>query len=136
MKYTKVGWACFYFSKVCVWYSDIIQSFVVGCKSKSMYRHIVKKLNFVYFILLAGLTSPQIASGVFTLGTAAVLPFYTLMVVAPTAELVKLFFISNWWCICLVVWSIGICCESDVWTLSLKSEFQILFVFGQNAVSE
>lgn len=60
-----------------------------------MYRHIVKKLNFVYFILLAGLTSPQIASGVFTLGTAAVLPFYTLMVVAPTAELVKLFFISN-----------------------------------------
>lgn len=35
------------------------------------------------------LTNPQIASGVFTLGTAAVLPFYTLMVVAPRAELTK-----------------------------------------------
>lgn len=33
--------------------------------------------------------SPQIASSVFTLGTAAVLPFYTLMVVAPKAELTK-----------------------------------------------
>ncbi|KAK3035217.1 hypothetical protein RJ639_033851 [Escallonia herrerae] len=31
----------------------------------------------------------QIASSVFTLGTAAVLPFYTLMVVAPKAELTK-----------------------------------------------
>ncbi|XP_010528480.1 PREDICTED: protein ABA DEFICIENT 4, chloroplastic [Tarenaya hassleriana] len=35
------------------------------------------------------LTSTQIASSVFTLGTAAVLPFYTLMVVAPKAELTK-----------------------------------------------
>lgn len=31
----------------------------------------------------------QIASGAFTLGTAAVLPFYTLMVVAPQAEFTK-----------------------------------------------
>ncbi|KAB5561115.1 hypothetical protein DKX38_006072 [Salix brachista] len=37
---------------------------------------------------LGGLTSSQIASSVFTLGTAAVLPFYTLMVVAPKAEVV------------------------------------------------
>lgn len=35
------------------------------------------------------LSSSQIASSVFTLGTAAVLPFYTLMVVAPKAELTK-----------------------------------------------
>ncbi|KDP32954.1 hypothetical protein JCGZ_12985 [Jatropha curcas] len=35
------------------------------------------------------LTSSQIASSVFTLGTAAVLPFYTLMVVAPKAELTR-----------------------------------------------
>ncbi|KAL6324522.1 hypothetical protein AAG906_013334 [Vitis piasezkii] len=35
------------------------------------------------------LANPQIASSVFTLGTAAVLPFYTLMVLAPTAELTK-----------------------------------------------
>ncbi|CAK9150697.1 unnamed protein product [Ilex paraguariensis] len=33
------------------------------------------------------LASSQIASSVFTLGTAAVLPFYTLMVLAPKAEL-------------------------------------------------
>ncbi|KAL9148280.1 hypothetical protein ABFS82_12G031900 [Erythranthe guttata] len=31
----------------------------------------------------------QIANGAFTLGTAAVLPFYTFMVVAPKAELTK-----------------------------------------------
>ncbi|KAL8117990.1 protein ABA DEFICIENT 4, chloroplastic-like [Apium graveolens] len=34
-------------------------------------------------------TNPQIASGAFTLGTAAVLPYYTLMVVAPKSELTK-----------------------------------------------
>ncbi|KAF9684117.1 hypothetical protein SADUNF_Sadunf04G0084500 [Salix dunnii] len=38
---------------------------------------------------LGGLTSSQIASSVFTLGTAAVLPFYTLMVVAPKAEVTR-----------------------------------------------
>lgn len=36
-----------------------------------------------------GLPNSQIASSVFTLGTAAVLPFYTLMVVAPKAQLVS-----------------------------------------------
>ncbi|KAF8006618.1 hypothetical protein BT93_K0812 [Corymbia citriodora subsp. variegata] len=35
------------------------------------------------------LTTSQIASSAFTWGTAAVLPFYTLMVVAPKAELTK-----------------------------------------------
>ncbi|KAK8631151.1 hypothetical protein V6N13_079912 [Hibiscus sabdariffa] len=35
------------------------------------------------------LTTSQIASSMFTLGTAAVLPFYTLMVFAPKAELTK-----------------------------------------------
>ncbi|XP_059670585.1 protein ABA DEFICIENT 4, chloroplastic isoform X1 [Cornus florida] len=35
------------------------------------------------------LASSQIASSVFTLGTVAVLPFYTLMVLAPNAELTK-----------------------------------------------
>ncbi|CAI9775259.1 unnamed protein product [Fraxinus pennsylvanica] len=35
------------------------------------------------------LSSAQIASSAFTLGTAAVLPFYTFMVVAPRAELTK-----------------------------------------------
>ncbi|KAI3712936.1 hypothetical protein L1987_71506 [Smallanthus sonchifolius] len=34
-------------------------------------------------------TSPQLAGDAFTLGTAAVLPFYTLMVAAPKAELTK-----------------------------------------------
>lgn len=35
------------------------------------------------------LSNPQIASSAFTLGTAAVLPYYTLMVVAPKSELTK-----------------------------------------------
>ncbi|KAL1818961.1 hypothetical protein ACET3Z_013830 [Daucus carota] len=35
------------------------------------------------------LTNPQIASSAFTLGTAAVLPYYTLMVVAPKSKLTK-----------------------------------------------
>ncbi|XP_021755113.1 protein ABA DEFICIENT 4, chloroplastic-like isoform X1 [Chenopodium quinoa] len=35
------------------------------------------------------LPDPQIATSAFTIGTAAVLPFYTLMVVAPKAELTK-----------------------------------------------
>ncbi|KAJ6838550.1 protein ABA DEFICIENT 4, chloroplastic-like isoform X1 [Iris pallida] len=35
------------------------------------------------------LTSSQIASNAFTLGTVAVLPFYTLMVLAPKAEVTK-----------------------------------------------
>lgn len=39
------------------------------------------------FVVL-GLSNPQIASNAFTWGTAAVLPFYTLMIVAPRAELV------------------------------------------------
>ncbi|XP_022770040.1 protein ABA DEFICIENT 4, chloroplastic-like isoform X1 [Durio zibethinus] len=36
------------------------------------------------------LTTSQIASSVFSLGTAAVLPFYTLMIFAPKAELTKM----------------------------------------------
>ncbi|XP_077221509.1 abscisic acid (aba)-deficient 4 isoform X2 [Tasmannia lanceolata] len=42
-----------------------------------------------FTISASWLTSSQIASNAFTLGTAAVLPFYTLMVVAPKAELTK-----------------------------------------------
>jgi len=37
----------------------------------------------------AWLTSPQIASSAFTLGTVAVLPFYTLMIAAPNADITK-----------------------------------------------
>lgn len=43
----------------------------------------------VLLLYITGLTSSQIASSVFTLGTAAVLPFYTLMVVAPKAEVTR-----------------------------------------------
>ncbi|CAA2980893.1 ABA DEFICIENT 4, chloroplastic-like isoform X1 [Olea europaea subsp. europaea] len=45
-----------------------------------------KKRSAVY---ASWLPSAQIASGAFTLGTAAVLPFYTFMVVAPRAEFTK-----------------------------------------------
>ncbi|KAL3525466.1 hypothetical protein ACH5RR_013838 [Cinchona calisaya] len=39
-----------------------------------------------YLLGYAGLSSSQLADSAFTLGTAAVLPFYTLMVAAPKAE--------------------------------------------------
>ncbi|KAI5559234.1 hypothetical protein BDE02_17G096200 [Populus trichocarpa] len=53
-----------------------------------------KLTNFLVYRKSSGvnaswLTSSQIASSVFTLGTAAVLPFYTLMVVAPKAEVTR-----------------------------------------------
>ncbi|XP_047043423.1 protein MAO HUZI 4, chloroplastic-like [Lolium rigidum] len=37
----------------------------------------------------AWLTTPQIASTAFTVGTVAVLPFYTLMIAAPNADITK-----------------------------------------------
>ncbi|KQK02517.1 protein MAO HUZI 4, chloroplastic [Brachypodium distachyon] len=37
----------------------------------------------------AWMTTPQIASSAFTLGTIAVLPFYTLMIAAPNADITK-----------------------------------------------
>lgn len=40
-------------------------------------------------MLISGLTSAQIASNAFTWGTVSVLPFYTLMVVAPNAAFVS-----------------------------------------------
>lgn len=55
---------------------------LVGCR----------KTSGVY---ASGLVSSQIASSVFTVGTAAVLPFYTLMVVAPKTELTKKSIESN-----------------------------------------
>lgn len=53
-----------------------------------------KLTNFLVYRKSSGvnaswLASSQIASSVFTLGTAAVLPFYTLMVVAPKAEVTR-----------------------------------------------
>ncbi|KAJ6707633.1 PROTEIN ABA DEFICIENT 4 CHLOROPLASTIC [Salix viminalis] len=53
-----------------------------------------KLTNFLVYQKSSGvkaswLTNSQIASSVFTLGTAAVLPFYTLMVVAPKAEVTR-----------------------------------------------
>ncbi|XP_043695330.1 protein ABA DEFICIENT 4, chloroplastic-like [Telopea speciosissima] len=42
-----------------------------------------------YKVSASWFTNSQIASSVFTLGTAAILPFYTLMVLAPKAELTK-----------------------------------------------
>ncbi|KAJ1412750.1 ABA DEFICIENT 4-like [Sesbania bispinosa] len=45
-----------------------------------------KKASRVYASWLSG---SEIASNVFTLGTTAVLPFYTLMVLAPNSELTK-----------------------------------------------
>ncbi|XP_073294468.1 protein MAO HUZI 4, chloroplastic-like isoform X2 [Primulina huaijiensis] len=46
-------------------------------------------LSLLSSALLLRLPSSQIASSAFTLGTAAVLPFYTFMVAAPEAKLTK-----------------------------------------------
>lgn len=48
-------------------------------------------LNFWdnWCLIFTGLPSSQVASSVFTLGTAGVLPFYTVMIAAPKAELVS-----------------------------------------------
>lgn len=59
-----------------------------------MILHFWKVVLDTYGWILAGLPTSQIAYSAFTLGTAAVLPFYTLMVVAPKAEFVSLV-ISN-----------------------------------------
>ncbi|KAE9449458.1 hypothetical protein C3L33_18651, partial [Rhododendron williamsianum] len=75
------------------------QVFHDGLESKTETRHSVSlcmlccPVGIVSHVLTKGLTkrlpSSQIASSVFTLGTAAVLPFYTLMVLAPKADLTK-----------------------------------------------
>ncbi|WJX65902.1 Short-chain dehydrogenase/reductase aba4, variant 2 [Trifolium repens] len=51
-----------------------------------------KKATPVYASLLSG---SQLASSAFTIGTTAVLPFYTLMVLAPNSELTKKSMQSN-----------------------------------------
>ncbi|GAB2214681.1 hypothetical protein Drorol1_Dr00019041 [Drosera rotundifolia] len=48
----------------------------------------VKRLTSSH-MCISCLASSQIASSIFTLGTAAVLPFYTLMVAAPKAKITK-----------------------------------------------
>ncbi|XP_054786752.1 protein ABA DEFICIENT 4, chloroplastic isoform X2 [Prosopis cineraria] len=45
--------------------------------------------KFYDYISVAGLPSSELASSVFSLGTAAVLPFYTLMIAAPESEITK-----------------------------------------------
>ncbi|KAI7993238.1 hypothetical protein LOK49_LG11G00457 [Camellia lanceoleosa] len=78
---SKVGCNSFY---ICDW------SFMGG--SRIIIRPNLQRFNLYRKpsgVFASWLASPQIASSVFTLGTAAVLPFYTLMVVAPKAELTK-----------------------------------------------
>ncbi|CAN6700425.1 unnamed protein product [Malus baccata var. baccata] len=59
---------------------------VLGQQVVTVESHMHKDWSFV-----GGLASSQIASRVFTLGTTAVLPFYALMVLAPKAQLTKVF---------------------------------------------
>jgi len=49
----------------------------------------------LFYLYVSGFTGPQLPSTVFTWGTIAVLPFYTLMVLAPKSELVR-FFLHLW----------------------------------------
>ncbi|XP_020222820.1 protein ABA DEFICIENT 4, chloroplastic [Cajanus cajan] len=58
----------------------------VDVKPKPMRLVPFRKANRVY---ASWLTGSQLASSAFTLGTTAVLPFYTLMVLAPNSELTK-----------------------------------------------
>lgn len=50
----------------------------------------IKIYEYCYVV---GLSSSELASNVFTMGTTAVLPFYTLMIVAPKSEIVWHFYI-------------------------------------------
>lgn len=59
-----------------------------GCVSDDFLVPMFHCLHIYLFIYFAVLSGSQLASSVFSLGTVAVLPFYTLMVVAPNAELV------------------------------------------------
>lgn len=52
-----------------------------------------RKASRVYASWLSG--GPELASSVFTLATTAVLPFYTLMIVAPNSELTKKSMVSG-----------------------------------------
>ncbi|XP_057809464.1 protein ABA DEFICIENT 4, chloroplastic-like isoform X2 [Salvia miltiorrhiza] len=61
------------------------QAWRSGCRGISK-SNVGTKWSAVYASLVP---CSEIASGAFTLGTAAVLPFYTLMVVAPQAEFTK-----------------------------------------------
>ncbi|XP_057809592.1 protein ABA DEFICIENT 4, chloroplastic-like [Salvia miltiorrhiza] len=61
------------------------QAWRSGCRGISK-SNVGTKRSAVYASLVP---CSEIASGAFTLGTAAVLPFYTLMVVAPQAEFTK-----------------------------------------------
>ncbi|KAL2335272.1 hypothetical protein Fmac_016485 [Flemingia macrophylla] len=65
-------------------------SFIGGSRVVVKPKHIrlvpLRKANRVYASWLSG---SQLASSAFTLGTTAVLPFYTLMVLAPNSELTK-----------------------------------------------
>ncbi|KAD3640804.1 hypothetical protein E3N88_30027 [Mikania micrantha] len=74
----------------------------IGCKitsewsfkggSQAIFRPNLRSFNLhkrSLWLHASWFTSPQLAGDAFTLGTAAVLPFYTLMVAAPGAELTK-----------------------------------------------
>lgn len=61
-------------------------------KQKVMRMASYRKAGPVYASLLSG---SQLASSAFTVGTTAVLPFYTLMVLAPNSELTKKSMQSN-----------------------------------------
>ncbi|XP_058751276.1 protein ABA DEFICIENT 4, chloroplastic-like isoform X1 [Vicia villosa] len=72
-------------------WSFIRGSRVLG-KQKAMRLASYRKPSPVYASLLSG---SQIASTAFTIGTTAVLPFYTLMVLAPNSDLTKKSMQSN-----------------------------------------
>ncbi|XP_058778951.1 protein ABA DEFICIENT 4, chloroplastic-like [Vicia villosa] len=72
-------------------WSFIRGSRILG-KQKAMRLSSYRKTSPVYASLLSG---SQIASSAFTIGTTAVLPFYTLMVLAPNSDLTKKSMQSN-----------------------------------------
>lgn len=60
------------------------------CVIRTVVSHNICSLQFY-----PGFAGSQVASTMFTFGTVAVLPFYTLMVVAPKAELVSFLSLSG-----------------------------------------
>ncbi|CAN1122561.1 Protein ABA DEFICIENT 4, chloroplastic [Linum perenne] len=76
-------------SRICI-RSKPVKLFARQKSSTTVYASLNSaELSYLLGCCYTGWTSPQVASNVFTFGTAAVLPFYTLMVVAPKSQLTR-----------------------------------------------
>lgn len=114
-------------------------------KLKCLHNSVKQRDYSFLFWSFAGMATSQIASSAFTLGTAAVLPFYTFMVVAPQAEFVsavidfkQLFFSIEYFDLHILimlskVWLVSSCCSCKYFVIFCTehcSRFALRFIFS------